>query len=340
MPRRGTRGPPVEPAENVDDAVTSAEESGSDTGGSAPAGEAGAAGGAVVQDEDESDVGSEQAIEQAAAWADLMDAEVPNAAADHDFAQPVIAAGMNAQQPVPGQPAQPALARPYHMPGQLQPLLVAQGAANRGPGGRAFGMVPEELQAYFRAAAKLVLVPSLNFNKAPRTPAAQTDLLQTIDTMCRYIAAFNQAHLSQEERVMLWLGTHFTEGAASAFRTAQAEARLTPSISGIGRASVLYRTLYNMVVLYDNPQSQQEAYSALKTLKWLGTIAKTHLHFSEVFKNYQALVAATALNPVATRAGALSWEQKFAYIHAVLPAWAKDRIRVAPEAVDTEEDLW
>ena len=66
------------------------------------------------------------------------------------------------------------------------------------------------------------------------------------------------------------------------------------------------RTLYNMVVLYDNPQSQQEAYSALKTLKWLGTIAKTHLHFSEVFKNYQALVAATALNPVATRAGALS----------------------------------
>ena len=201
-------------------------------------------------------------------------------------------------------------------------------------------MSPEQLQTYFRAAAKLVLVPSLIFNKAPRTPAAQTDLLQTIDTMCRYIAAFNQAHLSQEERVMLWLCTHFTDGAASAFRTAQAEARLIPSTTGIGRASVLYRTLYNMVVLYDNPQSQQEAYSALKTLKWLGTIAKTHLHFSEVFKNYQALVAATALNPVATRAGALSWEQKFAYIHAVLPAWAKDRIRVAPEAVDTEEDLW
>ena len=48
---------------------------------------------------------------------------------------------------------------------------------------------------------------------------------------------------------MLWLCTHFTDGAASAFRTAQAEARLIPSTTGIGRASVLYRTLYNMVVL-------------------------------------------------------------------------------------------
>ena len=186
MPRRGTRGPTAEPAENVEEAVTGAEESGSDTGSGAAAGDAGAAGEAVVEDEDESEAGSERAIEQAAAWADLVDAEVLNAAADHHFAQPVIDAGMaEAAQAAQGQPAQPLPARPYRMPGQLQPLLVAQGAANRGPGGRAFGMAPEQLQTYFRAAAKLVLVQSLIFNKAPRTPAAQTDLLQTIDTMCR-----------------------------------------------------------------------------------------------------------------------------------------------------------
>ena len=62
MPRRGTRGQTAEPAENVEEAVTGAEESGSDTGSGAAAGYAGAAGGAVVDDEDESEAGSEQAI--------------------------------------------------------------------------------------------------------------------------------------------------------------------------------------------------------------------------------------------------------------------------------------
>ena len=110
MPRRGTRGPAAEPEEPVEEAVADAEERESDTGGGSAAcvSDAGAAGGAVVDEEDESEAGSEPAVEQAAAWADLVDAEVLNAAADHHFAQPVIAAGMaDAAQAVLGQPAQP-----------------------------------------------------------------------------------------------------------------------------------------------------------------------------------------------------------------------------------------
>ena len=239
----------------------------------------------------------------------------------------------------PPPPGPPAVV--YRAPAQLMSLLDAQRGANVGVGGRLHAFTPIQMEAYLKRSTRLPHVPTLSFMKSPRAPTAQTDLLQTIDTLCRYVGAYNHAHLSQEERTLLWMSTHFTDGAATAFRAALTDARALPSTTGIGReGSVLWRTLFNMVVLYDNPQSKQEAIEALRTLTWKGTVGKTHMHYCEVFKNYQALVAATALNPVATRAGALSWEQKFAYIHAALPDWARTRIRAAPEAVDTEADLW
>ena len=270
------------------------------------------------------------------------------AAADYLLlAQPV----QNIDPEQPAAPIQPApmanIVAPQPVvqrmpPAQIMSLRVAQQGVNHGleHGGLAFPMNELRVRQYLKDASRLSHVASLVFTKAPRSPASQTELLQTLDTLCRYVGAYNQAHITQEERTLLWMATHFTEGAASAFRASLATARTQPSTTGIGQGSVLWRALFHMVVMYDNPQSKQEGEELLKGLKWCGSVSSTEILFIEVFKNYQALVAATAGNPVATRAGNLSWEQKYGYIHAILPAWAKTRIRTSPETCDTEADLW
>ena len=270
------------------------------------------------------------------------------AAADYLLlAQPV----QNIDPEQPAAPIQPApmanIVAPQPVvqrmpPAQIMSLRVAQQGVNHGleHGGLAFPMNELRVRQYLKEASRLSHVASSVFTKAPRSPASQTELLQTLDTLCRYVGAYNQAHITQEERTLLWMATHFTEGSASAFRASVATARTQPSTTGIGQGSVLWRALFHMVVMYDNPQSKLEGSQLLKSLKWQGDVSRTQILFIEVFKNYQALVAATAGNPVATRAGNLSWEQKFGLIHAILPEWAKTRIRIAPMTFDTEEDLW
>ena len=110
MPRRGTRGPAAELDEPVEETGAGAEERESDAGSGSAAGSAADAdaGAAVADEEDESEVESEQEAEQDAAWADLVEADVPNAAPDHHFALRQSDAGMaEAAQAAMDQPDQP-----------------------------------------------------------------------------------------------------------------------------------------------------------------------------------------------------------------------------------------
>ena len=158
------------------------------------------------------------------------------------------------EQPVaPNQPApmanigapQPVVQR--MPPGQIMSLRVAQQDANHGleHGGLAFPMNEIRLRQYLKDAIRLSHVASSVFIKVPRSPASQTELLQTLDTLCRYVGAYNQAHITQEERTLLWMGTHFTEGSSSAFRASVATARTQPSTTGIGQRGLCCGELFS-----------------------------------------------------------------------------------------------
>ena len=88
-------------------------------------------------------------------------------------------------------------------------LIVAQQGANDGVGGREHPFTEVQLTAYLKGSTRLLHVPTLAFTKPPslrpRAPAAQTELLQTLDPLCRYVGAYSQAHRSQEERTLLWI---------------------------------------------------------------------------------------------------------------------------------------
>ena len=112
------------------------------------------------------------------------------------------------------------------------------------------------------------------------------------------------------------------------------------STTGIGRGSVLYCTLLNMVALYDNPQAKREGINLLGSIRWQKTVTATHLHVDGIFLQYQALAAATANNPVATKAPTLTWELEYDLIHNVLPEWAKRLIVTSPDLFDSKPNLW
>ena len=238
--------------------------------------------------------GQVEAAGDVGAWASDSEDEagagggILGAAADYLLlAQPVP--NIDPEQPAgvgnlaPNQPApmanivapQPVVQR--MPPGQIMSLRVAQQGVNHGleHGGLAFPMNEIRLRQYLKDAIRLSHVASSVFTKAPRSPASQTELLQTLDTLCRYVGAYNQAHITQEERTLLWMATHFTEGAASAFRASLATARTQPSTTGIGQGSVLWRALFHMVVMYDNPQSKLEGEAASEEPQVEGTVSRT-----------------------------------------------------------------
>ena len=66
----------------------------------------------------------------------------------------------------------------------------------------------------------------------------------------------------------------------------------------------------------------------------------TQLHVDAVFLQYQALAAATANNPAATKAPALTWDREYDLIHGILPAWAKKIIVTSPDLFDSRANLW
>jgi len=69
-------------------------------------------------------------------------------------------------------------------------------------------------------------------------------------------------------------------------------------------------------------------------------VTATHLHVDAIFLQYQALAAATANNPVATQAPALTWERDDDLIHNILSEWAKKLIVTSPDLFDSKPALW
>ena len=155
----------------------------------------------------------------------------------------------------------PIMAVPVlRQPQQMMTLLTGQQAVNAGQvdGGLAQELGADALAAYLRPDGRLpVAATSQVFPAVQRGVGAQSALLKVIESLCRHLHAFKMCHLSQEERALLWVESFFTDTAKTAFGTAAAEARLQDSTTGIGRGSVLYRTLLNMVALNDNPVTGQ-----------------------------------------------------------------------------------
>ena len=69
-------------------------------------------------------------------------------------------------------------------------------------------------------------------------------------------------------------------------------------------------------------------------------VTATQLHVDAILLQYQALAAATANNPVATKAPALIWDREYELIHNILPVWAKKLIVSSPDLFDTRANLW
>ena len=228
-------------------------------------------------------------------------------------------------------------------PVQLMPLVVGQQAVNDGQaeGGLAQELGADALAAYFRTDGRLpVAAASQMFSEAPRAMGAQAALLKVFESLCRHLRAYKMCHKSQEERAALWVESFFTNAAKTAFQTAAGAARLVDSTSGISRGSVLYRTMLGMLALYDNPQARREGQIVLATLAWKENVTATQLHADAVFLQYQALAAATATNPAATKASALTWDREYDLLHAILPVWAKKVIVAYPELFDSRANLW
>ena len=214
-------------------------------------------------------------------------------------------------------------------PVQFMPLVVGQQAVNDGAaeGGLAQELGVDALAEYFRTDGRLpVAVASQLFSAAPRAVGAQAALLKVLESLCRHLRAFKMCHKAQEERAALWVESFFIDAAKTAFQTATGDVRLIESTSGIGRGSVLYSTMLNMLALYDNPQASRESQLVLATLAWKENVTATQLHVDAVFLQYQTLAAATANNPAATNAPALTWDREYDLIHGILPAWAKKLI--------------
>jgi len=167
---------------------------------------AGVVAAAAVSDEEGSEANSEQGAAEFEAAGDGQGwALLAAAAAYLALEQPAV----NINEPVMAQALAQAPALAYQVPSQLMSLIVAQQGANDGAGGREHPITEVQLTAYLKGSTRLLHVPTLAFTKPPslrpRAPAAQTELLQTLDPLCRYVGAYSQAHRSQEERTLLWI---------------------------------------------------------------------------------------------------------------------------------------
>ena len=122
---------------------------------------------------------------------------ITTVAADYlPFEQPVL--NVDGIAPIMAAPAVPAVR--LRMPSQLMSLLTAQQVVMV-EGGREIVFTDLQLLAYCKEATRVNHVPSSVFTtEAPRSTAAQPDLMQTLDTVCRYVGTYNQPHRSQEER--------------------------------------------------------------------------------------------------------------------------------------------
>ena len=257
-------------------------------------------------------------------------------------------------QPGPRRPVRPLVApapvaqapvvMAYRLPQELMLLVRAQQDIMVGPleGGRALAPLPPELEEYLKLAIRQ---PATNaaqiFTLPPSAPGAQPALLLTLERICRHIEAYKMAHLSQEGRTILWVEGQFGEPALTSFQTMHQEARATESVSGIGQNSVLYRLLRGMIIMYDNPQARKEADRLLLTLTWQKSgVAATHALVNKIFKAHQALATSTVGRSVPTRVSALTWDDEFHKIEAILPSWALKVTKEHPDNFASREALF
>ena len=257
-------------------------------------------------------------------------------------------------QPGPRRPVRPLVApapvaqapvvMAYRLPQELMLLVRAQQEIMVGPleGGRALAPPPAELEEYLKLSSRQsVTNPAQIFTMPPSAPGAQPALLLALERICRHIDAYKMAHLSQEGRTILWVEAQFGEPALTSFQTVHQEARATESVSGIGQSSVLYRLLRGMIIMYDNPQARKEADRLLLTLTWQKSgVAATHALVNKIFKAHQALATSTVGRPVPTRVSALTWDDEFRKIEAILPPWALKVIKEHPDNFASREALF
>jgi len=219
-------------------------------------------------------------------------------------------------------------------------LVLAQRECNSGGNGLAEALTAEGVVVWRKGASMPLGSPTSVFSQAPTDERAENNLHLKLGVVCEEIYAARMAHKSSEPGALLYVTKNLAGPALELWMAGLNFAKLTPTASGIGNGSVIYRAILRMLKAYENTNAVYKARADFDKMKWGCTVALTSTAIARVLNEYQIVANRTAALPEVNRLEPLTFNRILVKIRQVCPQWVEERIIANPDDCGTLADVW